>query len=441
MEETQLEKGRKDVGDKEDFLVGWDAADPDNPRNMSSLKRWLIVLIVSNGSLCVTCTSSIYTFTYGQIMPEFGCSRIVATLGVSFFVWGLAIGPLFFSPLSELYGRRYIYITSLASFLIWLIPCAVARNIQTMIIVRFLNAVSGSAFLSVAGGTVSDLFPRDQLAFPMMVYTASPFIGPELGPLFGGFINQFTTWRWTFYMLLIWAGALLAAMTLFVPETFHPVLLERKAARIRAETGDDRWHSAQGRQQQALTSLIFQSVKRPLAMLALEPMCLNLSIFSAILLGIIYLFFGAFQLVFTDVYGMNLWQRGCCFLGMLVGMPLATATDPVWQRIYKRLEFKAKASGSPEHQPEWRLPPAIVGAPATTIGLFMFSWTIYPSVHWIVPIIGSGIFSFGTLLVYSGIFTFLVDTYPKFAASAMAANSFARCILGGVFPLFGVQSK
>jgi MFS family permease len=56
-------------------------------------------------------------------------------------------------------------------------------NIQTLLIGRFLNGFAGSAFLSVAGGTIGDMFPRHQLALPMMVYTASPFIGPELGPL------------------------------------------------------------------------------------------------------------------------------------------------------------------------------------------------------------------------------------------------------------------
>lgn len=73
---------------------------------------------------------------------------------------------------------------SFTFFLIWLIPCAVAQNIQTMIVSRFFNGLAGSAFLSVAGGTVGDLFDRHELSAPMMLYTASPFIGPEVGPLY-----------------------------------------------------------------------------------------------------------------------------------------------------------------------------------------------------------------------------------------------------------------
>ncbi|KAL4927400.1 MFS transporter [Aspergillus undulatus] len=424
-----------------DFVVRWDDNDPMNPRNFNTVRRWMIVVICSMGSLCVTCTSSMYTFTYDQLTVEFNCSRLVATLGLSFFIWGLGIGPLVLGPLSEFYGRRNIYLTSFSFFLIWLIPCAVAMNIETMIVCRFLNGLAGSAFLSVAGGTVGDLFSRQELGAPMMLYSSAPFIGPELGPLVGGFVNQYTTWRWTFYVLLIWTGVLLALLALFVPETYHPVLLRRRAQKLRKETGDDRWQAPIEKMDRSIARTVLQSLYRPVLLLTLEPMCLNLCIYSAILLGILYLFFGAFQLVFGNVYGFDLYQRGLAFLGLFVGMAFAIASDPLWRRVYRKLEEKhERAVGvADDFQPEWRLPPAIAGAPLVTIGLFIFAWTIYPHVHWMAPIIGSAFFGAGTVLIYSGVFSFLVDAYPLMAASALSANSFARSSFGGVFPLFGIQ--
>ena len=94
-------------------------------------------------------------------------------------------------------------------------------------------------------------------------------------------------------------------------------------------------------------------------LLVLEPMCLNLCIFSALLLGIIYLFFGAFQIVFTNAYGFSLSQVGMSFLGLLVGMLIATCSDPLWRRNYARLVHKRerKVSKLGEYEPEWRLPP------------------------------------------------------------------------------------
>ena len=190
---STMENAEEDLG--KEYEVQWDGErDPLNPRNFSNGRKWVIVLILSAGSTCVTCTSSMYTSTYSQITSEFHVSRVVATLGLSLFVMGLGIGPMFLAPLSEFYGRRPIYVLSFGFFLVWLIPCAVARNVGTELVARFLDGIAGSAFLSVAGGTVGDMFTRNELQAPMMIYTASPFIGPPVGPMIAGFINQYTNW-------------------------------------------------------------------------------------------------------------------------------------------------------------------------------------------------------------------------------------------------------
>ena len=217
--------GNDASGEQQKHIVDWDGDDdPMNPRNMHAARKWLITVAIALCSMCVTCTSSLYTMTYDQMNEEFGSSRIVATLGLSLFVIGLGLSPMALGPLSEFYGRRPIYIGAFVFFTIWLVPCAVAPNIETMLIARFFDGLSGSAFLSVAGGTVGDIFAGDELQGPMLIYTASPFIGPSLGPLLGGFINHFLDWRWSFYILLIWSGLLLAAVIFLIPETYHPVV-------------------------------------------------------------------------------------------------------------------------------------------------------------------------------------------------------------------------
>jgi hypothetical protein len=139
------------------------------------------------------------------------------------------------------------------------------------------------------------------------------------------------------------------------------------------------------------------SLIRPFQLLLLEPMCSNLCLYSAILLGVLYLFFGAFAVVFKTNHGFTISQIGLSFLGILVGMIAGILTDPIWHKNYIRLvRNRETAGGEPGgSEPEFRLPPAILGAALVTIGLFWFGWTTYPSVHWILPIIGSGIFGMG----------------------------------------------
>lgn len=126
-------------------------------------------------------------------------------------------------------------------------------------------------------------------------------------------------------------------------------------------------------------------------------MVTNLCLFSALLLGILYLFFGAFHLVFATVYGFELWQIGLSFCGLLVGMLLAVLSDPLWHKNFSRLVANySKETGRPESaEPEFRLPPAIAGAPLTAIGLLIFAWTARSGIHWIGPIIGSAVFGSG----------------------------------------------
>jgi len=378
-DETKLEEVGWQGQNENEFRISWDGdQDSMNPKCMSKPRKWLIVAVLSTSSTCVTCASSLYTSTYAQLEQEFHCSEIVATLGLSIFVAGLGVGPMLLGPLSEFYARRYIYIVSFILFVVWLVPCAVAQNIETILVARFFDGVAGSAFLSVAGGTVGDLFSRDELQAPMMIFTASPFVGPPIGPLIENFINQFANWRWSFYVLLIWAGVMLVLITLFIPETYHPVLLRRKAMKVRKETGDERWHAPIEKMDKSILQTIIRSCYRPFLLLTLEPMCLNLCIFSALLLGVLYLWFGAFNLVFENNHGFEQWQVGLTYIGIFIGMLMAIVSGGLyWDRNYSRLlESHEKQGGEPGgSEPEYRLPPAIAGAILVPIGLF---WYVQP---------------------------------------------------------------
>lgn len=245
-------------------------------------------------------------------------------------------------------------------------------------------------------------------------------------------MNQNVSWRWTYWVLVIWSGFTLASLYFFVPETYHPVLLRQRATAIRQSTGDPRYRAPIEKLNRSITRTVISSCKRPFQLLVFEPMVSLLCTFTAILLGILYIFFQAFPLVFTNVYHFDLQMIGCTFLGLLVGMVSGILTDPLWARNYRRLV----ANNNGVSEPEFRLPPAMAGAVLVPVGLFWFAWTTVASVHWIVPIIGSVFFGAGTLLVFSGVFTFLVDAYPLYAASALAANSFVRSSFAAGFPLF-----
>lgn len=170
-----------------------------------------------------------------------------------------------------------------------------------------------------------------------------------------------------------------------------PVILRKKAQKKRTDTGDNRWKAPIEKSNKSMVRTVGYSLLRPFQILAYEPMALILNLYSAILLGILYLFFGAFPLVFEGVFGFNLWQTGLTFLGMLLGMFFAAMSSGFWVVVRARL---IEQNGG-KLEPEFRLPALMAGSMFVTVGLFWFAWTTFSWVHWILPIIGSGIFGLG----------------------------------------------
>lgn len=124
---------------------------------------------------------------------------------------------------------------------------------------------------------------------------------------------------------------------------------------------------------------VVTSCYRPFQLLIFEPMCLLICLLSALLLGILYLFFGAFPLVFGGNHGFELWQVGLTFLGIFVGMMIGIFSDVIWKKHYASLVRKYSEETEIENnsEPEFRLPATIVGAWIVPVALF--GECIYPS--------------------------------------------------------------
>ncbi len=165
--------------------------------------------------------------------------------------------------------------------------------------------------------------------------------------------------------------------TFSIPETYHPVLLARKAATLRNSTGNGHYYSASERENAAksISQTVLRSLYRPFQLLFLEPMCTCLCLYSALLLGILYLFFGAFPLVFSTNHDFEQWQIGLTFLGLIAGQLAALSSNNFWSWNYQRLIAKAKKEAGKGNEnfkpdPEFRLPSAIAAGVLVPIGLF-----------------------------------------------------------------------
>lgn len=425
------------------ILVDWYYSDDqENPHNWGNLKRALITTIICLYTFVVYTTSAIYTASEQGIMQQFGVGEVVVTLGLSLYVLGYGLGPLFFSPLSEipLIGRNPVYIVTMFLFVIISIPTALVGNFPGLMVLRFLQGFFGSPCLASGGASIGDLYSLNSLPYAMMAWVAAAYCGPALGPLLSGFAVPVEGWRWSLYES-IWASApVFLVMLALLPETSTPTVLLRRAHRLRKIFNDERFLSQSEIDQKnmKLSDVAVDALIKPLEITIKDPAVLFVQIYTAIIYGIYYSFFEVFPLVYPVDYGMNLGQVGLVFLCIMVSCIVGIALYMSYLYFYQGPRI-AKF-GFPVQ--EDRLIPALPAAVGPTIGLFLFAWTARASIHWIAPTIGITIYGATVFIVMQCLFVYIPLSYPKYAASLFAANDFFRSALacGSVLfahPLFG----
>ncbi|KAK3936524.1 fluconazole resistance protein 1 [Diplogelasinospora grovesii] len=426
------------VSNLDEGIVGWEGQDdPEMPLNFPARKKWLIVGLLSIITLLTPFASSILSPGIGPLMKDFGTTNTtIGTMTVSIYLLGYVIGPLFLAPLSEIYGRKSILGAANVFFCVWQIGCALAPSVSALIVFRFLSGIGGAGCLTLGAGVIADVFRTDERGFAMGMYTLGPLIGPTVGPLIGGFLSQTIGWRWDFWIVLIVAVPIVALTEIFNQETNPRVLMERKVKRLQQELGRDDLRSCYETDAtpKTPTRILMNGLVRPAKMLVLSPLVLSLSLYIAFTYGVLYLLFTTIPTVFQETYGWSVGVTGlvyiCLGLGNLAGWAAVTATSD------RSVVARTKANGG-VFEPEFRLPISIYFGFALPVTFFWYGWTTYYKTHWIAPVLSLFPFSFGIMGLFLPITTYLVDCYPMYAASAIAANMVLRSLVGMLLPLAG----
>ncbi|KAL4812788.1 major facilitator superfamily domain-containing protein [Aspergillus spinulosporus] len=449
-EDSDLESGNHDAQQpsadekpkkqesKDPNLIEWAGPDdPENPQNMPHWRKWVITMTLSSMTMWLTFASSVFSTATLVTAQQFGESTEVMILATSLVVFGFAAGPLVWSPMSELYGRKYPLFLGYALFAIFQIPVAVAKNVQTILVCRFLMGFLGCSPLAVVGGAMADFWDPVDRAVAIALFSAATFVGPVLGPIVGGFLtDSYLGWRWTAWITLIASGSFGAIAWFVVPETYHLVLLQRRAAKLRKETGNQNLYAFLDHHRPTFGDIVRKYLFRPVQMLMLEPILILITLYLALVYGILYLFFEAYPVSFQEERGWtNEGIAGLPFIGIMIGVLCGVALI-VWQT---KTRFAQKLAKYGRVIPEERLVPMMVASVLLPGGLFWFGWTSSPDVHWLAQVAAGVPIGAGILVIFMQGLNYIIDVYMMFANSAIAANTLIRSSLGGAFPLFATQ--
>ncbi|TGJ80291.1 hypothetical protein E0Z10_g8467 [Xylaria hypoxylon] len=363
------------------YDVGWtDEYDMSNPKQWSTATRLGSTFLVCIVAFFATSASSIDSVIITRAAAEFGVSSVVESLATGLFLIGFGAGALLASPLSELVGRQPVYILSLLIFEGWTVGSALSPNITAQLIFRFLMGISASAPLTVAGGSISDMWTPLERTFAFPFYAIPGFVGPVFGPVIGTWIGNHPnlTWRWVEWLTLILTGVSIVLLFLFKRETFAPRILHLKSAAFRNHTGNLRFKtSKEASDAGEIMPILKRSFRRPF-ILCFEPIVICFTLYLTI----------NYIILFTFLDG--------------------------------RLYF------------------AMIGAPAVPIGLFWMAWTDYSFISIWSPITASVLIGFGMVCVFMSANMYIIDCYEIYAASALTFNALTRYIAAGGFTVVGI---
>lgn len=265
--------------------------------------------------------------------------------------------------------------------MIWIMAAALAPSFGAHLAFRFLAGLFGATPLTCAGGSIADLWNPLEKTWSFPLFAVAGFGGPLMGPVIGSYIGVGTlsTWRWTEWISLIMSALVLAVVVLLMPETYGPLLLEWKAAHLRRATGDARFMAALEVDKPPLWDNLKRAVYRPFAMTAGEPIIMLFTLYMTTLYIVVFTFLVGYPYIFQEVYGISQGLTFVLFVGMMVGVMLASFVVPFIYRMTKTAMVRSEELGESHIRPEMRLWFAMLGAPAIPISLFWMAWTDYVS--------------------------------------------------------------
>ncbi|CAG8696055.1 13518_t:CDS:2 [Dentiscutata erythropus] len=292
------------------------------------------------------------------------------------------------------------------------IVCAVSKNIWQLLVMRSFQAFGGSAVLSIGAGTISDIFIPTERGRAFGWFYLGPLVGPVIGPAMGGYITQYLGWRFIFLFLSLYGGVILILIYLALPETFRPTQL-------------------------SLTTIPPPKKRfNPLLSLALlRYPNLSLPIFYiSMIFAVIYVQNTLVPITFSTKFNLSPSYVGLVLLSPGIGYFLGSVISGSYSDslLAKSREKYGNIC------PEIRINSIWLGSVLVPVSLLAYGWFIVKNVHIALPILSMFFFGFGTLIVFNGTSTYLIDAFPGRSASAIAVNNCFRSIAASITSLVSI---
>ncbi|KAI6046713.1 vacuolar DHA amino acid exporter [Pisolithus marmoratus] len=418
----------------------------DDPRLWSEARKTAILLIISGASMIAGLCDNIQNSANAQIEQQLHASSGQISLSVSLFILVQGNFPVLWSAVSEIKGRKLVYLTSVLLFALGSAFVAVSNSMGLMIGMRVLQAIGSSAVVAIGAATLADIYDPHQRGTKMGIYYCAPLLGPSLGPIIGGVLTQVLSWRATFWFLVIWGGIMFSAFLFLFKDTFRRArsltyqnILRRKQQlcfsdakmldgrkRVNEESLKDieiQQYIATGGDEDITLSFADVNPFPPYVNIWRRKNNLAILISSGLLYGFASSIAYTCARTLALYYDYDALKTGLVLLSFGIGSMLGSILGGLWSdRTLARLKADNGGLSFPEMRLEstkvamWGLPPAVIG----------YAWVCQEHVH--IAAICAMLFSTGffSIWIYSSTLAYIVDSNTGRSSTAVAANSSIR---------------
>jgi MFS family permease len=400
-----------------------------------SWKKWMILTVIFLVQVSMNFNTSLYSNGLDGISSEFHISAQAARCGAMIFLVLYAFGCELWAPWSEEIGRKPVLQASLFLVNIWQLPVALAPNFTSIMVGRALGGLS-SAGGSVTLGMIADMWEADNQQYAVAFVVFSSVGGSILGPVVGGFVEQFLAWRWAIWIQLIFGGFVQILHLICVPETRTTIMMD-KIAKKRRKSGQSPNlygpNELEPFRERFNAKEILITWIRPFKMFLTEPIVLTLSLLSGFSDALIFMFIQSFTLVYKQ-WNFSVLAVGLSFIPIGIGYLIAWISFiPAIRRNIKERQSKPDDEKAQYESRLWWL---LYTAPCLPIGLIGFAWTsLGPPIHWIGSMVFAAIIGIANYSIYMATIDYMICAYGPYSASATGGNGWSRDFLAGVLTI------
>ncbi|KAK5633586.1 hypothetical protein RRF57_009300 [Xylaria bambusicola] len=407
------------------YGITWNGIDdPEDPFNWPAVRKISIAIIMSIGQLVTLMSASVVAAALGDIARDLNIDPSTSQLTFSSYYLGLAFGPFFIAAVSEMNGRRNIWLASNIWFVLWNALCPIGKSKGLLISGRVLAALGASQFLplrflcspsrlsgfesllTVIFTKVTDMYPSKYRGRSLALASLLSYLGPALGPIIGGLLTQLLAWPYLFWVVSIFNAVITFLGFFIVKESYTPAARRDTVSRFSAH----------------LTRPFAQLIQRPIVQIISFSLALEFGIFSLVL--------STYATLWIDRYGQSRLISSLHYISISIGTTVsAQAGGRFLDYVYRRLRRRNNGVG----KPEFRTPCMVPAALLIPTGLLLYGWSAQHRIYFVAVDIGAAIFTCGAFMFTEAVLAYLLDEFTEHGASANAASRSLSYILGFLY--------